>query len=735
MTVSPVLRQRWKSGDHVGAAKPVLRGYIRTVQLGRNWRAVSQENVYSFVPGWWGGNKIWHGRWRARTGWKALPNILSANVDQDFDQNGVANAVIEIDNLELVEEEGVGGIFHSMHRGYFAPFAGGRATALGLPPTSAKNEWFDVLSDKSSQIILLAGYGDQVTPIFEGLVNDCDMTSRPDRIVLTCRDSGQVLTDQPVFLNAKARHVPDPITFCDRRQADETEEVALGVGANTASSGHPPRFAIDGNQETNWISRDYEHATPVGNLPYIEISVPNGRYETVKLHPRFDGMTAFVAILARDKNAPGGQGARKVRGDLLPDNNWVNEGIGQVPGTSVPYVRRFENLAARERVISLPDFGYQLGDDSKIRIYFNYLSQQKASNGKGRAFKAGMIEMKAIRRTLKDEAKQKRWILVDDLADVVRTVFQWCGLNAWEVETTGVRLKEKTTFNRGHYLIDIINAASEQVGYVFYIKPREEFDEEDLGEQGDIENSMGIAVWRQSNALRTGNGVRDPVEVIHEDQTLTGIDMKWTDEPLAFNIRVRGRRVNRKKRAIALADNESAFGNNRGPGRTLGSDRTKRWMYVYQPPWSRGAFQAGEDGGDYRNGNIKKYVVHHDNKLRNLAECKVAALLIAYQEAMEAGQAQFEAPCMPSIFLDHQCALFDTGTGLSTRVYVASRQISWRGGENAEFKMALGGSLLDLPDITTVRTELIQVLRDIGYDPGINRWESEKYGNVYRNNP
>lgn len=728
-----VLRNRWKSGEHVGAQKPVLRGYVRTTQLGRNWRSVSQDLVFSHVPGWWGGNKIWHGRWRMRTGWKALPNILSVDIDQDFDQNGVASGTIEIDNLAMVEELGASGVYHAIHRGHYGPFVGGRATSLGLPPTGDKNEWFDILNDKSSAIILVAGYGDEVVPIFEGLVNDCDIASRPDRLTLTCRDPGQVLTDQPVFLNAKARHVPDPITFCDRRQADETEDAALGAEASTASSSYPPRFAIDGSEETEWRSQNYDRAQP-GELPFIEIAVPHGRYETIKLHPRFSDMTAYVAIKARDANAPDG-GARKVNfGVSYDDNSWINEGIGHVPGTTIPFVTRLDGLGASERTFSLPDYGYQLGDDSRIRIYFTNLSHEKATNGKGRSYQAGVIEMKGVRRTVTDEAKQKRWILVDDLADVVKTVFQWCGLNSWEVETTGVRLKEKTTFNRGHFLIDIINAASEQVGYVFYMKPREEFDEDDLGEQGDIENSMGIAVWRQSNALRVGNGVRDNVEVIHEDETLNGIEMKWTDEPLAFNIRVRGRRVKKKRHAVALADNEPAFGGNRGPGRTLGGDTTRRWMYVYQPPWSRGAFKAGQDGGDYRNGNIKKYEVHHDEKLKSLGECKVAALLIAYREAMEAGQANFEAPCMPTIYLDHQCALFDTGTGLSTRMYVAQRQISYRGGEEGNFKMALAGPLLDLPDITVVRKELIQVLRDEGLDPGLSRWEAEKFSAVYRNN-
>ena len=39
--------------------------------------------------------------------------------------------------------------------------------------------------------MLVAGYGEATVPIFSGLVNDLDMTSRPDRITLTCRDAGR----------------------------------------------------------------------------------------------------------------------------------------------------------------------------------------------------------------------------------------------------------------------------------------------------------------------------------------------------------------------------------------------------------------------------------------------------------------------------------------------------------------------------------------------------------------
>ena len=674
------LRQRWRSGNHVGAQKPQMRAYVRTVKLRRRFRTVPRDEVYAFVPGLEGGARtVWKGMWKPKTAWVPLPNVGGYQLDQDFDSNGIAQTTIDIDNVGMEEETGPGGVFHRIVRGFMSPWRGRKPR--GRPAVGTVGEWYDILNDKSTQIILLGGYGDTVIPIFEGLVNDFDISSRPDKISLICRDGGQTLSDQNVFINAKVRNVRDPITFCDRQQAFKMEAVGGGAEASDSAPGHNARFVLDDTTDTEWKSADRDHQHP-GDLPWIQIRIPNGHYQEINLHPRYDGMQVFVAI---------------------KEGDWIDEGNGNVDGTAVPWVAKVNKARARRMTIKLPR-RYQLADNTIVRLYFSNLDYGQATSGAGRAYRAGVAELRAMHMERDPEAK--KWIIVDDLADVVRTVFQWCGLNDWEVETTGVRLKDKVVFNRSNKLMDIINGASEQVGYAFHMRPRESFDEDDL-EQLDEEASMGIAVWRQNQSMRRGGSVRDPVELVHEDQTLTGINAHFTDEPLATVIRVRGKEKRKKD-----------------GGRTLGGDRIERAMYVYLPVWAR-------FGDQYRNANIKKYVVHHDEQLRNGEECEIAALFIAYREALESAQAQFECPCMPTIFLDAQCAVYDTGTGISSRIWVALRQISYQGGANGHFRMSLGGPMLDLPDIEDTRQELRRSLHKRGYDPGLSPWEKENYGHVY----
>lgn len=716
-----VMRQRWNSGSHLGDAKPVMRAYCRTVRLRRRVTTVDQDEIYSKVPGWEGNRKIWKGQWKPQNGWELLPPVLSMEGDQNFNQNGVMSASITLENIAMVDTSGVSGFYRQIKRGYYSPFYGWKPRNRPAAGDET-NEWFDVLNDKSTQIIILAGYGDVVFPVFEGLVNDIDMESRPDRIVLTCRDGGQTLTDQHVFINAKIKKVRDPITFADRADADKVRDLGYGAEASGTAAGFPPRFVLDKSKDTFWKSHAFNNANP-NNPPWLQIGLQHGRYDSIKLHPRYKDQTIYIAVKAKDKNAPGNRGAKKHQSSITYSNGeWIDEGLGTVPGTNIPYIKKIENAKAREREYSFPDFGYDLGDDSKVRLFFGNLHEGRASHrNKNRVYRAGVITLSGIRRKLKKEAEKEKWILVDDVADVVRTVFQWCGLNEWEVETTGVRVKEKATFNRGNYLIDIINSVAEQTGYVFYMKPRESFSEEpdDLANT-DLDPSMGIAVFRQSNAMKN-QGVRDPVELVHEDRTLTGFNYRLTDEPLPFNIRVRGREAGKKK-----------------GGRYLGADRTRRYMYVYRPPWSRsehpgGNWPEGSAKHDYRNANIKKYVVHHDNRLRDNEECELAALFIAFRAALESAEGQFEAPCLPTIHLDHQCAVFDTGSGMSTRLYTTSRQIKFVSGERGEFTMALTGSLLDIPDTQRVRRELKRSLRRKGYDPGLSEWELENHGKTYRN--
>jgi hypothetical protein len=707
-----LMKSRWQSGDHVGEAKPVMRAYIRTTRLRRAYRQVPDEEVYASIPGLpkgLGPKEVWKGIWDPKTEWVRLPNVLLCRCEQDFDSNGVQTATIDIDNVGMVETVGVNGIYRQIERGHMAPFRGFDPGGK-RPRVAQKNEWYDLLNDKSTEIMVVAGYGDVVFPIFNGVINDVDMASHPDKLILTCRDVGQVVTDQQVFVNAKVRHVKDPITFCDRLQADKTEKVFASADASDWTPGfHPANMLL----EARWRSQPRDNDHPGNDLPWVQLGLPNGRYESFSLKPTWGGMGCYVAIKARDQNAPGGQGARKhVDGTKYADNEWIDEGNGNIPGTAIPWVKHIDTIKVGENVYMLADNGYDLGDDSIIRLYFDDLEYSVVKGTKQLAYHAGVDRFQGIRRKLAEEAKREDWILVDDLSDVVKLVFQWCGINSWEIETTGVRLKDKSVWNRGNFLVDILIAAAEQVGYVFYFKPPESFDEDNLDDMSEQE-SMGIGVFRQNHAMRRQSKTLDPVERVHEDALLQGIQARFTDEPLSYNIRVRGKQIKESK-----------------GGRELGGDDVARWMYVYRPPWSRDA-TFGPNQNNYRNANIKRYVVHHDNKLRSLDECKVAALLIAFREALEAATGTIEFPAMPTIHLDSQIGVFDTGTGLSTRLWIAARQLEFQGGEQGHFKMSVGGSLIDLPDITKVRKELVRAIED-DINPGLSEWEKTHYGGVYR---
>lgn len=717
------LRRVWRSGNHVGLYKPEVRAYCRTVRLVRQFRRVEPDEVFATVPGGTGkkvgARQVWKGVWNAAGPWQELPNVRHFLIEQDYDSNGVSSGTIDIDNLYM-EKVGTGlDAFHMMRRGYFSPLRGFKPQ--GRPRVGTKNDWFDILHDKSTQIILLAGYGDLRVPVFTGLLNDVDEGVRPDILTLTCRDGGQVLTDQQVFQNAKIRNIPDPITFADRRSSYKEEEVGHGASASSSARGHAPRLVLDTNRESEWISQSNSHK---GAVEWIEITIPHGNYERLRFQARYQGMEMYVAIKARDRHAPGHRGAAKrLFGETYSDGEWIDEGKGNVPGTSIPYVKKITRSKAREVTIGLPDYGYQLGDDSRVRIYMTNLPRVGVHGD--RSHRAGAISLHAVQTELKKQAEEENWILVDDAADIVKLVLQWAGINSMEVESTGVRIKEPVPFNRGNYLIDIIKYVAEQVNYVFYMKPPPSFDEGDLSEQ-DWE-SMGTAVFRQNQAMHKGQGVIDPIEMVHEDQVLHDVNPKFTDEPLAYNIRVRGAEVKGKKRRKRF-------------GRFLGADRTKRWMYVYRPPWSRDTNPGGNwpdnaASNQYRNGNIKKYVVHYDSAIKSVEECKIASLFIAFAEALASAQCQIEAPAMPTIYLDHQTALFDTGSGLSTRVWIASRQLEYLGGEEGHLTMALGGSMIDIPDVQRVRKELVKALRDSGYNPGLSAWELENNGHIYRNAP
>lgn len=727
-----LMRQRWAKGAaqfvtdenpapaHVGGSMPYCAAWVRTGKIRRAFRFVGSDDVHAQVPGLGIGSKtIWQGQWEAATDYTPLPNLLEVELTTDFGTNGVTQATIRMDNVGMIQTSGVGGIYHQIERGYYAPLRGYRPPSMPDAAVGTQNDWFDILRDKSTEIIIVAGYGESAAiPVFKGLLNDNSLTAAPDSIAITARDFGQLLTDQQVFVNAKVQKVKDPITFADRLHSDDVEEIRGGVEASSHEQGHPPRLAIDENAQSHWRSRGNDHASA---FEWLQMKIPHGRYETVRIRPEYKDQECYIALKPRDKNAPGSQGAKRIGGSSLPDNQWVDEGKGYIPNTNIPYIAHIENLKAKDATHQFPDLGYLLGDDSVIRLYFTNLSPMYESRDRVQQFRAGIGDFVALKRDLAEDAEEKKWILVDDAADIVKTVLQWCGLDVeWEIESTGVRLANKLVFNRGDKLIDIINRVAEMVNYVFYIKPPTQFDDDDLTPENDTNQSLGVPVFRQNQAMRSTNGLMDAIETVSEENLLTGIEANFTDEPLAYNIRVRGRRLKKKKGGVPLA-----------------GDKTRRAMYVYRPPWSRDTDPGGNwpdnaATNQYRNGNVKKYVVHHDVLLRDSQECEIAAMFIAFREALESAKATCEFPAMPSIHLDHQMKVIDTGTGIAARIWVTNRTLSVRLGENPHFKMAVGGSILDTPDINRVKTELNRSLRKKGYDPGLSEWEIKHHGDAYR---
>lgn len=683
-------RHRWLSMEHVGEARPVIRAFVRKGHLERHYKRLPSSEVFGFIPGLLTPNDVWYGEWVADTDYVEVPSIVNAKGSQDYTQNGVEQVTLTIDNIAMVQQTGnLGALFHMIDRGRYSPQRGQRSSRGEAAGT--KNEWFDTWKDKSTQIMILCGYGEAVFPLHCGLIDKVNLTARPDQIVATIRSMGQFLTDQDVFMDAKNLWVRDPITFADRVSVQEGPNVANQATAKSLKPGSSANNAVDGSSNTAWVSGSGD------TLQWIEFPLPAGKFIKLEMYPGFTNMEMFVSIFTTNANVPGEGPARIENGSNLGEG-WVNLGAGQVPGTSIPFTNFVPGIRESMTTYPITSAGQKIisGDNTKVRLWFRNLQNSPSDNGKTTVKRAAVREVRIRDVSVPDAAKRGHWILVDDVADIVKIVLQWVGIHDWEVENTGVRLSDKVVFDRSKKLIDIINYIKEQVGYVFYVRPPDNFDLDDLSAGNEENLSMGVGVFRQSSSMQ--DDPPESIESVRDDNLLTGVQAEFDSNQLPDSIRVRGKAISDK---IAINDPEHIH--------PLGADRTKRFQASYRPVWAR----RSSDG----QAHLRKPELHYDYLLDETYLCEVACLMIAFRAALASAKGEIEIPLWPLIHLDHQTLLFDRGTGTSTRIWNIQRSWSYVGGENREFKMNLGGSFLDINDVSETREELVELLSSGGRMP------------------
>ena len=701
------------SKKHVGAAKPVCRVFIRRGRFRRDYQPWSGEDfgrIFSESKG-----QRWQAFWEGLKNsagfdevgaanfesWREITHIAECSIEQGFDENGLNRMTLVVDNRVLASQAAVSpmtGVFHTISRGYYSPWRG--YAPPGEPAAQAKTSWYSVLN-RNSQIVVWQGYGsDTMTCVFTGLVDDIDMADNPDKLTITARDFGQVLVDERIFGWNKTPRVPDPVIFADRWSADEIKLVG-GTTPHDASStedGYLVKFVADGDSNTNWRSAAQ---TQPANTEWVQIRVPQGRYESIQVECGAANMELYVGVhgkaFLKGDGTTGGTVIEQSSRDGVEFEGWcdIAEGaLGLVPGDDDggwPYVRKIGASEAAKRTYRLNGVFY-LGEGSIIRLGFRKLAAfSKGPSGKV-GYRAVCKTFQGVKRNRKAEAIKKRWVLTDDASDVVRIILRWAGFKEWMVEDVGARLKDRLIVNRATTYMDVIRQVADQSGYVFFMAdPYESQTLEQFLLDGDSlptskeSKSLGIPTFRESAALRKTNARRfsdqkiKPRVAIRDTDLLTGISARYTDEPLTYIIRVRGQKLTKER-----------------GGKVLDGDKTTRITYVYRPPWTR----------NNRMGGVLKHTVHYDPNLKTSIECEAACLLIAFAQSLKSATAVAQIPANPEIELDDQVYLLDTATGLSTRLWVAQRSWTWSSGENAAYTMSVSGALIDTPDIVEMKAEM-----------------------------
>lgn len=678
--VSQVLRDRWRSRQHVGSARPIQRLEIQRGAWHRSFAPFAllngDEPDFGEIVGGKHNSAPWHPHWTPEGPWTNVPGASSINLEQNLDlttgMGEPTTATITIENVAEVEAAGVAGIFRQFERGHYAPWRGFQSLGRPKDDDATQNEWFDIFTG-GVKIRVWQGYGDEEEPTFIGLIDDCDTRSSPDQITVTSRSFQLMLTDQRLFGWNKARDILPPVTFADRKVAFDITKVGGNAIASSHRTGHPASEVTKVGEDTFWLSNG--HSIPAVT-EWVEVHVPKGKYEEFYVDPQYDGMEMYLSIYAR--------GTVTVNGESR-SSGWVNMGLGEVPGENggYPYVKHWGTVSkgGLRRKIGLT---LECGDKTVFRVGFRKLGKSPTLGD----YRAKVSRLLAYQQKPKKDARRKHWVAVDDAADVVRWILMWAGFKEWNVTNLGVKLKKPITFHTTDYLIDVIAHMASEANWVFFID-----------QPSDNPESIGVPTFVPSGALQPAGG---NLEQVTDADLLTGVETKFTKEPLAQIIRMRGQLAKKKKGGVAL-----------------GEDHSLRVQGVYTPPWSgiHHDILSGEPSVDYpfgaRLSGVLKHEIKFDPNIETADEALMGCILIAIQMALSSFGATIEIPGFPGFALNEQVSIIDTPSGTNSRLWITHISSTFTTGEQTEWKTTIEGVLVDTPDLLLIAFDFLALLARI----------------------
>lgn len=734
-----IVTQRWKGRNLAGAAKHQLVVRVRKGSIVRGYQSLQMlSGPADPIPLIWKGNNNtpWMGTFEPAGDWITVTEIESAKTTKAFStNNGVGTLTVVADDIAFLNTEGTAGVYHEIQRGYYSPQRGYSVAGRSTPWPA--NSWENVLNG-GYQIELWEGYGPDgdpsvipldspisqtiegtlvdscsppnpaITRTWVGLIDTCELDSHPDMITITARDFGKALTDQRMIYHNKAPECPSPVIFADRRQVLGEQDAGYDANASGYLSGWNPSGVLPSyNGDGGWVSEEREDDQ---DKVWLRITLPGGAYDQFFLSTPTPGMTAWVAIYAAEGSYWNDQ----------PVSGWVDNGLGSVTYTEgddeidALFVAPIGTVAQGGQRYNL-DGSLRAAEGTQLYVFFSDLNTDLWNPVDGTSTTtAGWVasvhrlwgyrygtdasapvpDATAVGAT----SKCQGWVLIDDVADIVRMVLMWAGFKEWSIENFGWSLAQPFTFGQDQYFMDVITSVMNQANWYFYMKSPTDHD-----------LSIGVPAFRQQSAVTTVQP--EMAFSVRDSDLLEAITATYDNSDLPYSFRVRG----------AIYDG----------GVTFGQDLSKRYEGTYFPPWSGLDYIKKSPESeitayhleDQRLSGINRNYVMAQGQVISLsmnsdAECLYAAILTAVQYELAANVAQFQVSGLPSnlntktldggdgqVELNGCVSVIDEGSGTNSRVWISSIESDHSMGPDGSWHMTISGALLDYEDMNFLRED------------------------------